>query len=56
MDVKTSEYKGFPVLQIKIGENSQGEPNYFSFGLRKAQAIVKHIEAIKKFVEDSSKQ
>lgn len=42
------EYKGYPTITIPLGDDRD-----FSFGVKKAQAIVEHIEAIKKFAADS---
>ena len=48
------EYKGKPVLRIPLVDNPDPENNWhwMSFGKNKAKAIVKYIEAIKKFAED----
>ncbi len=45
------EFKGKPILVLNPGEKFT-----FSFGLQKAKLIVKHSEAIKKFVEEQEKQ
>lgn len=42
-----SQYKGSPILTLPTG-NGYG----FSFGLRKAQSIIDHLEAIKSFIAD----
>jgi hypothetical protein len=50
--VEKAEFKGKPILVLKRNE----EDRYpFYFGLSKAQLILEHIEAIKKFVEENSK-
>lgn len=43
-----SIYKGTPILSLPTG-NGYG----FSFGLKKAQALLEHIEEVKSFVEDN---
>lgn len=44
--VKTGEYKGYPVITLPNGSR-----HGFTFGMRKAEAIMKHVEEIKQFVE-----
>ncbi len=48
------EYKKHPVLSIPLldGKNKEGHP--FTFGLRKATAIVSFYDEIKEFVEDEA--
>ncbi len=48
-------YKKHPVLSIPLidGENEEGHP--FTFGLRKAQAIVTYFDDIKEFLNEHSK-
>jgi hypothetical protein len=49
--VTEGEYKGKPTLSIYRNE----EDNFpFSFGVGKAKLMVKHIEAIKKFVKQNT--
>lgn len=54
--VKVEEFKGKPVLRIPLVE--QPEPDvswhWLSFGKNKAKAIVKHIDAIRKFAESGT--
>ena len=52
MNIEIVEYKGKPIL--KIQEENMRTP--FSFGLRKANLILKYIEDIKKFVASASHQ
>lgn len=51
------EYKGSPILAIKNvdedGEPQEGSYPVVSFGLKKAKAILEHVEDIKKFVEEN---
>lgn len=47
--VEMSEYEGNKIIRIPLGEDSEYK---FSFGKRKAQAIVKYFEDIKKFAEE----
>jgi len=48
-DVFIGEYKGHPTITLPI-DGDKG----FSFGVRKAQAILTYLEDIKRFVEDNS--
>ena len=51
--VEKSEFKGKPILVLKRNE----EDKYpFYFGLNKAKLIVDHIEDIKKFVKENTKE
>ncbi len=53
MPVSESEFKGNPLLVLSKGE----EDNFpFQFGVKKAQLIIEHFEAIKAFVEKHSKE
>ena len=52
MIVERSEYKGRPLLVLKLDENDKFP---FSFGLGKAKKIVECIEDIKKFVAEEDK-
>lgn len=46
------DYKGNPVICIPFNEFG----SVFSFGLRKAQAILKHLDDIKRFVDEGEKE
>ena len=47
-----SEFKGNPVLSIfEIDEKGEKKAFPFSFGKKKAQAIIKHLEDIRTFAE-----
>ena len=48
------EYQGKPIIRIPTVENPNPETtwHWMSFGKNKAKAIVKYIEAIKKFAEE----
>lgn len=46
---ETGEFKGNKTISI-----INGEKRVVSFGIKKAQAIIENIEAIKKFVEENS--
>lgn len=50
--IERSEYKGKPVLIIKRDENDKYP---FAFGLNKAKLMLENIDAIKKFVEENTK-
>lgn len=48
-----SEYKGNATISIiELDEEGNKKPYPFSFGKKKAKLIVKHLEHIKKFVEE----
>jgi len=53
MTVEFDVYNGNPVIILKRDEN---DAYPFRFGVRKAQIIIDHIEDIKKFVKENSKQ
>jgi hypothetical protein len=55
------EFKGSPVFVIKeLDENGIPKETkygpFLSFGIKKANAIVEHLEELKKFVEDNKVQ
>ena len=52
MVAERSEYKGRPMLVIKVGDEDKFP---FSFGLGKAKKILSHLEDIKQFVADHDK-
>jgi len=49
-EVKRSEYKGSPVISLPTGWGKG-----MTFGMKKAESIIEHIEEIKKFVEENKK-
>jgi hypothetical protein len=53
-EVEITEFKGAPLLQIwEIDEEGKRKPfPIVAFGLKKAKAIVKHIEDIEAFTEE----
>ena len=53
-DVKITKYKGYPVIAIRLDEKN-GQDNYVRFGIKKAKAILKHINDIEDFVEKNTK-
>lgn len=54
-EVDFSEYKGNPTIAIyEVDDKGVRKPYPFSFGVKKAELILKHIEEIKKFVEVST--
>lgn len=53
MTVEFDVYNGNPVIILKRDEN---DAYPFRFGVRKAQIIIDHIDDIKKFVKENSKQ
>jgi hypothetical protein len=44
-----SEYKGYPVCKIYTGEY-QGESQFLTLGLKKAQAILENIDRLRQWV------
>ena len=48
------EYQGKPIIRIPTVENPNPETtwHWMSFGKNKAKAIVKYIDAIRKFAEE----
>ena len=52
MSAERSDFNGKPVLILRNDENDRFP---FSFGLSKARKILNHLDDIKKFVEDHTK-
>jgi hypothetical protein len=50
--VQESEFKGNPMLVIKIAEDDKFP---FQFGVKKAKLILENIESIKTFVEKNDR-
>lgn len=50
--VEIGEFKGNKTISIPFGKENEA----FTFGVVKAKAICKNIDAIMKFVEDSDKE
>lgn len=50
------EYKNHSVISLPLidGDNKEGIP--FTFGMRKAEAIVKYIDEIREFVDDENEK
>lgn len=47
-----SEFKGNSILGIyELDDKGEKKPYPFSFGKKKAQAIIRHLEEIKQFAE-----
>ena len=53
MPATESEFKGNPLLVLSKGEDDNFP---FQFGLKKAQLIIEHFDAIKAFVEKYAKE
>ena len=51
---KTETYKGSPTCSILTGVGRGGEEYWFTFGVKKAQAILEHIDEIEEFVNDNT--
>lgn len=49
-----SEYKGYPVAKIYIGE-FKGEPRFMMLGLKKTQAILENIDRLRMWVDKQEK-
>ena len=47
-----SEYKGYPVCKIYTGEY-QGESQFLTLGLKKAQAILENIDRLRQWVDQN---
>lgn len=47
--VEVSVFRGYPIISVPL---SDGTP--FTFGVKKAEAILEYLEDIKKFVEEST--
>lgn len=53
-EVKIGEFKGNTIISLPLGsKNREGNEKMFTFGIKKAQAILEYIEEIKRFVEDN---
>jgi hypothetical protein len=49
-------YEGKPTFSVLTGINRQTDQEYwFSFGLKKAQAILENIDALRKWVDKNEK-
>ena len=49
---KEGEFKGNPTFSVLTGINSKTEEEYwFSFGLKKAQAVLENIDALRRWVD-----
>jgi hypothetical protein len=54
---KTGEYKGAPTFSVLTGINSQsGEEYWFTFGLKKAQAVLENIDQLRKWVDQNERK
>ena len=54
MSSKISEYKGNTVLELLDENDKSDNPVRLSFGKRKANLVLNHIEDIKKFVGEAN--
>jgi len=52
---KEGEYKGFPVFQICYMKDDE-ERTLISFGEKKAEGILEHIDELRVFVEKNEKE
>ena len=48
---KTGEYKGSPTFSVLTGVSQKGEEYWFTFGVKKAQAILENIDALRAWVD-----
>ena len=55
--INITKFAGKPLLQIKEfdKEGNEIEKSVIQFGVKKAEAILLHIEDIKKFIEENKK-
>lgn len=58
VEVKTEithgEYKGSPTIMIhEVDDQGNKKPYPFTFGVKKAKMIIKHIEDIEAFAEEN---
>lgn len=51
-EVKYTEYKSHPIMEIITWTGNDGKTSGISFGVKKAQAILEHIEEIEEFVAE----
>ena len=51
--VEIGEFKGNPVISLK---NTEKDRYPFTFGVKKAQLVLEHIEDIKQFVEKHAEE
>lgn len=56
MSSKTQEYKGHPVISLLDETKEDGKNIVVTFGIRKATAILKHVEDIQKFIDANVKK
>lgn len=56
-EVRTTTFANKPLIQIKEFDcdGEEVEKSLIQFGIKKAEAVIKHIEEIKKFVADNKK-
>lgn len=53
---KTDEYKGSPTFSVLTGISRTGEEFWFTFGVKKAQAILENIDALRAWVDKNEKK
>lgn len=53
---KTGEYKGSPTFSVLTGVSKQGEEWWFTFGVKKAQAILENIDALRQWVDKNERK
>jgi len=49
--VKEGTYQGKPTISVLTGIGRDGKEYWFSFGLKKAQAILENIDALRAWVD-----
>jgi hypothetical protein len=53
---REGEYEGKPTFSVLTGINKKTDQEYwFSFGLKKAQAILENIDALRRWVDKNEK-
>lgn len=53
---KTGEYKGSPTFSVLTGVSKNGEEFWFTFGVKKAQAILENIDRLRKWVDQNERK
>ena len=54
---KTGEYKGSPTFSVLTGVSAKtGEEWWFTFGVKKAQAILENIDQLRKWVDENERK
>jgi hypothetical protein len=52
---RTGNYQGKPTFGVLTGISKDGQEFWFTFGLKKAQAVLENIDRLRKWVEEQEK-